>query len=142
MEHGDADAEIDAIDFAGAKATREAMRAGLAGQIAPDVAAALDRPGTPDWLLARPPQLVARLSDLSGPLDGAVQAPASWGMTAPHSVVDLYQRALLYGSADEQARMLHAGQLVSVWEQLRAVLPEAVVFVWQDRFTELGGDMR
>ncbi|MFF1482122.1 hypothetical protein ACFVYD_31990 [Streptomyces sp. NPDC058301] len=139
MEHGDADAEIDAIDFAGAKATREAMRADLAGQVAPDVAAALDRPGTPDWLLARPPQLVARLSDLAGPLDGAVQAPASWGMAAGlRSVVDLYQRALLYGTADEQARMLHAGQLVTVWEQLRDVLPEAVVFVWQDRFPELG----
>lgn len=141
MEYGDA--EVDAIDFAGAKATREAMRAGLAGQLAPDVAAALQRPGTPDWLLARPPQLVARLSDLAGPLDGAVQAPASWGMAAgPRSVVDLYQRALLYGSAAEQARMLHAGQLVAVWEQLRVVLPDAVISVWQARFPELGGDMR
>ncbi|MFD9561290.1 hypothetical protein [Streptomyces sp. NPDC059994] len=60
VEHGDAEADVDGIDFAGAQATREAVCAGLAGQIAPDVEVALNRPGTPDWLLARPPQLVAR----------------------------------------------------------------------------------
>ncbi|MEU5437263.1 hypothetical protein AB0G73_28330 [Streptomyces sp. NPDC020719] len=139
MERGEAETDVDGIDFAGAQATREAMRADLAGRIAPDVAAALQRPGTPDWLLARPPQLVARLGDLAGPAGGAVQVPASWGMPpGPHSVADLYQRALLYGTAQEQARMLHAGQLVTVWEQLRDMLPDAVVFVWQERFPELG----
>jgi hypothetical protein len=137
------DADID-IDFEGAAATRGEILQTLQGQLDDDVLQALRQPGTPDWLLAQPFQVVEKLEELQGPADGAggSQSPR-WRTLArsydgtQQNLVDLYRQVLMHGSTEDQRAVLAAGQLVALWGEIRAGVPAAIAHVWEQRFPEL-----
>ncbi|MET9777675.1 hypothetical protein ABZ023_26030 [Streptomyces sp. NPDC006367] len=137
------DADID-IDFDGAAATRGEILQTLQGQLDEDVLQALEQPGTPDWLLAQPFQVVEELRELQGPANGAggAQSPR-WATHAPghdgtqEDLVDLYRQVLMHGSTDDQRAVLAAEQLVALWREIRAGVPAAIAHVWEQRFPEL-----
>ncbi|QDN54201.1 hypothetical protein [Streptomyces sp. S1D4-20] len=139
------DADIDlAIDFDGAAATRGEILQTLEGQLDADVVQALQQPGTPDWLLAQPFQVVERLGELQGPADGAGRnlsprwsTPALGHDGTQEDLVDLYRQVLMHGSTDDQRSVLAAGQLVALWGAVRAGVPTAIAHVWEQRFPEL-----
>ena len=138
----DHDADID-IDFDGAAVTRGEILQSLQGQLDEDVLQALQEPGTPDWLLARPFQIVERLEELQGPADGVGDLPARWSTpvrdydSAQEDLVDLYRQVLMHGSTDDQRTVLAAERLVALWGAVRSGVPAAIAHVWEARFPEL-----
>ncbi|MFF5019524.1 hypothetical protein [Streptomyces sp. NPDC001165] len=142
------DAGID-IDFDGAAATRSEILHTLQGQLDADVLHALQQPGTPDWLLAQPFQVVELLEELQGPADGAARSLSPrWSTPAPgqagtqEDLVDLYRQVLMHGSTDDQRSVLAAGQLVAMWGAVRSGVPAAIAHVWEQRFPELDSRRR
>lgn len=135
--------DID-IDFDGAAATRGEILQTLEGRLDDDVLQALKQPGTPDWLLAQPFQVVERLEELQGLMDGADGAQfLRWRTHTPgrdstqEDLVDLYRQVLMHGSTGDQRTVLAAGQLVALWGEIRAGVPAAIACVWEQRFPEL-----
>lgn len=132
------------IDFDGAAATRSEILQILQGQLDDDILHALQQPGTPDWLLALPFQVVECLEELKGPADGSdASLPIPWRTPARGrdgeraDRVDLYRQVLMHGTADDQRMALAAGLLVAQWTAIRAGVPTAIAQVWEQRFPEL-----
>lgn len=145
-EHDAADL---AIDFDGAAATRGEILQALQGQLDADVLEALQQPGTPDWLLARPFQVVERLEELQGPAEGAGRnlsprwsTPTLGDDGTQEDLVDVYRQALMHGSTEDQRSVLAAGQLVALWGAVRSGVPAAIANVWEERFPELDPSRR
>ncbi|MFD7552456.1 hypothetical protein [Streptomyces sp. NPDC059816] len=137
------DAEIH-IDFDGAAATRAEILQALRGQVDDDVLLALQQPGTPDWLLAQPFQVIERLEELQGPDEGSGESlPLRWRTPARdddkthEDLADVYRQVLMHGSTDDQRAVLAAGQLIAQWEAVRSGIPAPLAHVWQQRFPEL-----
>ncbi|MGW2421389.1 hypothetical protein ACWC0C_19445 [Streptomyces sp. NPDC001709] len=141
MAEHDADIEID---FDGAAATRSEILQTLQRWLDDDVFQALQQPGTPDWLLAQPFQVVERLEELQGQADGAARdLSIRWNTSAlghdgtEEGLVDLYRQVLMHGSTDDQRSVLAAGQLIALWGAVRSGVPAAIAHVWEQRFPEL-----
>lgn len=84
----------------------------------------------------------ASWSDLRGPSEGTLLLPLSihWG---PQQSVDLsdlvdvgrgYRSILVEGTAEQQAEMLNAGLLESIWPD--TLMPVPVRVLWSQRFPE------
>ncbi|GAA1213539.1 hypothetical protein [Streptomyces rhizosphaericus] len=122
----------------------ERLRDALPDSLPDDIAASLLSPGVPDWLRARPFEVVMSWTDLQGPGDGVIDTvpPELLGAPLPidvtvrdsASLLLLYQRVLLKGSADQQRALLHPQLLAILWPALADKLPEPVVRVWEHRF--------
>lgn len=137
------DADLN-IDFDGAAATRGDILQTLQGQLDDDVLRALQQPGTPDWLLAQPFQVVERLEELQGPADGTGRGSSPrWSTPAlghngtQEDLVDLYRQTLMHGSTEDQRAALAHSQLVALWGVVRSGVPAVIAHVWEQRFPEL-----
>jgi hypothetical protein len=91
----------------------------------------------------KPYEAPLQLAELCGPSAGQVELPLNvyWG--PPHifdlnnesDIVEAYQATLREGRVEDQAKILNADLLVSIWADLQ--LPVRVRRLWEERFQVL-----
>lgn len=92
----------------------------------------------------KPYAIPTDLAELTGPTSGVITLPHSvlWApgdgrvdLDAPGGVALAYRAVLAEGTLEDQARLLNAALLRTVWTQL--LLPRRVRDLWENRFPQL-----